>query len=240
MIRSLRMLVPGACALLFASRARAGSDTGLALGVRSGYAMPSGKVGATIPGWNAQDMSATVKGTIPIGLDVGYRITSAVYLGGSFQYAVGFANKDEGALCQRLDCSVRVTTFGGDLRLRLLRSAALVPWIGVGVGYEIMTADETELASARTGAQLIGSLTVKGLQFVIVHLGGDFMASRRLTVGPYVSVSLGKYSAFSSKEGAFSFDPNGPPTYTVSRSGDLNDTQLHRWFTIGLRAQFNL
>jgi hypothetical protein len=61
-----------------------------------------------------------------------------------------------------------------------------------------------------------------------VQVGADYAVSPALNVGPYVNVTLGRYSGYSASAAGMELD------------GDLEDKKLHQWISIGLRGQFNL
>jgi hypothetical protein len=218
----------------------AGSDSGLALGLRVGYAIPMGKAGV-VP---AQDGGATdtsndglhdtIKGMVPIWFDAGYRINPALYVGAFFQYGFGLVNKDKNEICnQGLSCSAHDIAFGANVHYHILPDAQFDPWVGLGLGYELVTASESGSATIEnTTFNVDGSATLKGFQFLILEAGGDFKATPDFAVGPFVNFALGEFTSWSS-------------TATVSgttqdQSGDLQDTGLHEWLTIGLRGQYNL
>jgi hypothetical protein len=56
------------------------------LGLRSGYGVPFGKTGRTVTDQADSDLSAAIKGQIPIGLDVGYLAAPNFYVGLTLQY----------------------------------------------------------------------------------------------------------------------------------------------------------
>jgi hypothetical protein len=51
-------------------------------------------------------------------------------------------------------------------------------------------------------------------------------------MGPFLGLTLGQYGSYSISRNA-----NG---MTTDQSGDLTDTGVHEWLTIGVRGQFNL
>jgi len=224
------------------STAFAQSESGLALGLRLGYAMPMGKAGAIPPasGGTADtsddDVHDAVKGMIPIWLDVGYRINPALYVGAFFQYGFGLVNKDsaDAAICnQGGSCSAHDISFGANLHYHLLPDGPIDPWLGAGLGYEFLTASESGTATIlNQRVNIDGSATLKGFQFLVLEAGGDFKATPALAVGPFVNFALGKYTTWSSDSTV-----NGS---SASRDGDLQDTGLHEWLTFGLRGQYNL
>ena len=167
---------------------------------------------------------------VPLWFDVGYRINPAVYVGGFFQYGFAFYNKDHNAVCnQGISCSAHDISFGANLHYHILPEGSFDPWVGAGLGYELLTASESGTV---LGQQADGSATLKGFEFLILEAGGDFKATPDFAVGPFVNFALGQFSTWST-----SATFNG---VTQDQSGDLTDTGMHEWLTLGLRGQYNL
>jgi len=216
------------------------SDSGLAFGLRVGYAIPMGKAGAIpaqaggVTDTSQDSLHDAVKGMVPLWLDVGYRVNPAVYVGAFFQYGFGIVNKDNASACnQGLSCSAHDIAFGANVHYHILPDAQFDPWVGAGLGYEILSASESgNLAFGGLSFSVDGSASYKGFQFLILEAGGDFKATPALAVGPFVNFALGKYTSWSS-----SVTSAGQ---TQDQSGDLQDTGMHEWLTIGVRGQYNL
>jgi hypothetical protein len=218
-----------ACGVLFAAsaafaQAPAGKPDGLALGIRTGYALPIGTIGAT-PGTSSQDLTAAVRGVLPIWLDAGYRVSPNFYLGGFFQYGFGIASKD--GPCSVISCSAHDLQFGANVHYHIQPAGSFDPWVGVGVGYEILQFSESVLRGE--GGTDDFSRSFKGFEFITLQAGGDFKATPDFAVGPFANFSLGQFSSYSASLA-------GSP----SPSGDLAETGIHEWLTIGVRGQYNL
>ena len=190
-----------------------------------------GKVGTTgTPGTNTanDNLSDGVIGMVPIWLDLGYRVNPSIYVGGFFQYGFGFVNKDKSPGCnQGLNCSVHDIAFGADIHYHILPAAQFDPWVGAGVGYEILG---VSLSGAVQGFNFDTSGKITGFQFLSLQAGGDFKASPDVAIGPFLTFALGQFSGYSSTD-----NKSG-----TTISGDLTDTGMHEWLTIGVRGQFNL
>jgi len=239
MFRQLAALYLGLGVVCASSTALAQGDSGLALGLRVGYAIPMGKAGAIPSQTGATNtskdgLSDTITGMVPLWFDVGYRLNPSLYLGAFFQYGFAFVKEDNGNGCgQGFSCSAHDISFGANLHYHILPDATFDPWVGAGFGYEFLTASSS--GSASLGAQTLtfdGSTTLKGFQFLVLEAGGDFKATPALAVGPFVNFALGKYTTYSS-----SVTVN---TTSQDRSGDVQDSGLHEWLTFGLRGQYNL
>jgi hypothetical protein len=171
---------------------------------------------------------------IPIWVDAGYRVNPSIYVGAFFQYgfmSVKSSNNNGSGCPQGLDCSAHDIQIGANLHYHILPATSFDPWVGVGVGYEWVG------LSAKGTYNLAGnnyavdtSSTVKGFQFLNLQAGGDYRATPDFGVGPFISLSLGQYSSYSSTD--------NPSSTTIS--GDLTDKGMHEWLTIGVRGQYNL
>jgi hypothetical protein len=226
---SISLLAPAVLA-----QTSAGKPDGFALGLRAGYALPMGKVGkiqSTGGNTSTTDdtLSDALSGMVPIRVDAGYRINPSLYVGGFFQYGFGIINKDKSQVCNQISCSAHDMAFGANVQYHLLPAASFDPWIGAGVGYEILAIHESGSVPFGTSQiQLDVDANLKGFQFVNLEAGGDFKAAPDFAVGPFVNFAMGQYSSYSISSGGFEM------------SGDLAETGLHEWLTLGVRGQFNL
>ena len=160
-------LAAAVASLLAASPASAQVTVGARLG--AGFAL--GDVGGTLP------MSDWTQGQIPLQLDVLYRVTPRVRVGGYFSWGFGLP----GDACDGLDCTAAVTRLGVEGTFAFT-GGSFVPWVGAGIGYEWNTVDAGAEKGSFTGFELLG-----------LQAGGDFVVSPRLSVGPYAMFSLGQY-----------------------------------------------
>jgi hypothetical protein len=200
-------------------------ESGLALGLRLGYALPMGSIAKDARLGTLTDTSKVASGLVPFWLDVGYRITPNWYVGGYFQFAIVSTSGD---LCKALAGSNPCSSSGNNLRFGLTArytfrpQAKIAPWVGVSSGYEITN------VSATAGGQTADA-TIKGFEFVGLHLGADVRVAREVTVGPMINASFGQYSSDS-----WSL-PNRP-----GGSADYTSTALHEWIFLGVRGQYDL
>jgi outer membrane protein W len=159
-------------------------------------------------------------------------VNPSLYVGGFFQYGFAFVNKDNRQECsQGASCSSHDIALGVNVHYHILPAAPFDPWIGAGLGYEVGTLNES--GTLPILGPIDDSLNYKGFQFLILEAGGDFMATPNFAVGPFLNFALGQFSTYSES----STNSNGT---TVEKDGDLTDTGLHEWLTIGVRGQFNL
>ncbi|SRR6266540_1682330 len=219
----------------FAAPAAAQQDSGFAFGIRTGYALPMGTEGRVVTGIGVRDvtfsadLSSDTSGMIPIWLDAGYRINPNWYVGAFVQYGFVFINEDNHPECNQFSCSAHDIRFGVNLHYHFSPAASFDPWVGAGIGYETLT---VKTSGSLLGVPFETSRDSKGFEFLDLQVGGDFRTSPHFGLGPFVSFSLGEYSSYS-------VTTSGGGV-TGTRTGDLTDTGLHEWLTIGLRGQFNL
>jgi hypothetical protein len=197
---------------------------GLSLGLRVGYGIPGGKIGSLdINGGEETVLSDGVKAMVPFGLDVGYRIIPHLAVGASAQYGFGVANEDSGGCpgCKIDDIALGIHAF-----LHAAPGGTFDPWVGLGVGYELLSITNQDDPFNRA------TVTLKGLQFLVLQLGADVATGSPVSVGPFFAVSAGKYtrSTISGNVGGQS----------LSRSDDVPRSAWHDWVTLGVQGKFNL
>lgn len=182
------------------------------LGLRLGYGIPMGDATKGNP------LSDGTSGQIPIWLDVGYMVTRNIMVGAYGQYGIAFVK----------DCPSGASCSGSDIRIGLQGqyhispAEKIDPWLGVGIGYEIAS------LKATAGGQEASS-TTKGMEYLNLQGGADFKVSPAFGIGPFLSFSFGKYSSATIKI------PGLP-----DQSGDISETAMHQWLTLGVRGAFNL
>ena len=235
----MRLLLSTTAAAVFivsaASAFADGGPTGIELGFRTGYALPLGSAsgnsssvtttGGTTVTTSSTDSSLSdiVSGQIPLWVDAGYRITPNFYVGGFFQYGFAFipSNADTGCGQSGVSCSGHDVMFGVEAHYHILPDAPFDPWVGLGVGYEILTFNISE------GSQS-GDVSASGWQFVNFQVGGDYHVTPSFGVGPFVALSLGQYSSASASSGG------------SSMSNDIENKAIHEWLTLGLRGVYDI
>jgi outer membrane protein W len=195
------------------------------IGLRLGYALPMGSVDKNSDG-SSEKMSDGVSGQFPIWLDLGYMVTPNVMLGLYGQYAFGSLAGEIKAACDQdaqfgVSCSESDIRFGVQGQYHILPTEKVDPWLGLGVGYEMMKISVS-------GAGQDGSVTLKGFEFANLQGGVDFKPLPNLGVGPFVSFSFGQYGS-SSSDGA-----------AASLNQDITNKAIHEWLTFGVRGAFTL
>jgi hypothetical protein len=225
MVRTLRAtaiaVAAGAVLLLGGAVARAqGPDRplGLDLGLRVGYAIPFGDIDGTA----GNSLSSQVSGAVPFILEAGYRFTPVLTAGVLLEYAFGQVN-DAGTGCgaANVSCSASMTQVAVEGLFYIPIQGPFVPWVGLATGYEWASRDSSgNLANT--------SFAVRGLEFITLQAGGDFLVAPRFALGPFLSYSVGRYATGS-------FELNGTTT-----TRDIADPATHEWLQLGLRGTFGL
>ncbi len=184
---------------------------GLDIGLRAGYGVPLGTLAGNT------DFSAVMSGLVPFTLEIGGRFnrdyTAALFV----QYGIGAVKSGPTTGCGNGydSCSATDYRFGLELLYRLSElgafTRALTPWIGFGLGYEVLTVDYG-------GIEYQGPSMLRGLEFGSIQGGGDLHVTPSFAFGPYASCSFGEFSS-------------GAQTATVA---------IHSWLQLGLRAAWSL
>ena len=189
------------------------SSRGLELGVRVGIAHPGGAVGAgpqaTTP--NVGDVAAT---WLPIGLDAGYRISRALYVGGSVAWGPTLAR---GVLCVSCEGGYDVEE-RTELRLYTVPTGTWDPWLSLGFGWEA-------LRVAQGYGSATSSATYDGPILANIQCGLD-IRSHAIAVGPYFAVSVAEFVMRS-------LDPA-----PAGESSSIDGRVLHEWFMFGVRGTY--
>ena len=181
--------------------------------LRSGYALPFGRATDAA----GDDLSSSVAGDLPLGLEVNYRLNPEIYLGGAFQYGFSSLSSAVGNSCPSgVSCSAHTLRFGVNAFYHVSPRQTLDPWLGIGMNFEQLT-----FRAAANGAS--SDATIWGLEFLDAQFGLDYQASSLFAIGPFVSASLGQYSHV---------DGGGT-------SGDIANRAVHGWFKFGLKLSFD-
>lgn len=199
------------------------------LGLRLGYAPSMGNA-AEESGESLKMKDVSLKSQIPIQVEGSYKLSKDLAAGLYFSY--GFGQTDAGLgealvgtnLCDQsgVDCS------GSSFRVGVQGlysfssvSAPLVPWVGVGLGYESTT---TKMKAP--GGEV--TIDLNGFELAL-QAGGDYRVTDQFSVGPYVMLSIAQF-----QNGEI--EANG----TTFASGSIEDKTLHQWFGFGVAGKFDL
>jgi hypothetical protein len=187
------------------------------LGGRLGYGLAMGDAAKD------QKMSDGVKSQVPIQIDAAYKFTKELALGGYFSYGFAQLGSDAcpaGASCSANDIRVGIQGFFTFADLQ----APLVPWLGLGIGYE-RGSYEAKAGGAKA------TFTYTGWEFLNLQVGGDMKVTETFSFGPYAMFSVAQFSNAKAENNvipALNFD------------GSITDKAMHQWFGFGVRGKFDL
>lgn len=206
---------------------RAEQDRGLSLGLRAGYGGPFGRFGS-LGKSEGGEVGDSVANVIPLQLDAGYFFNSHLSLGAFFQYGVGLLSEDcpDGG-----SCSARQLRFGVNVAYHFQPTETLEPWVGLGVGYEVL---DMNVSTGEGGLSARVGTAVRGLEFASLQGGLDYRVSRTFSVGPFVTLTAGQYSVVTSRIEA---DEDSPFFEDVEATEDIERKALHAWLQGGVRMQ---
>ena len=194
---------------------------GFAMTMSIGYSAPAGSTS----GAPNDDLSNLFSGQVPLGIEVGGNVTPSLFIGLYGQYAIGGVGGTTDTNCTKdqVNCSAHTFRGGLAIRYRFAPGSSVRPWLGYAVGYEVSTVSITSDYVADTA-----SLDLSGWELGHFSAGVDMMTGDdHVAIGPYFDVALGKYShAHEEVTG------RGP------QDTDIDNTALHEWITIGVRATF--
>jgi hypothetical protein len=166
---------------------------------------------------------------VPFLVDLGAKVSESIYVGGY----LGFGFGDEGnsrrvdAYCDDNDddlendvsCISYTARIGAQVQYSFQPGAAVNPWVGYGIGYELAETTINDRINGRSEKVSMGGLEIMKLSF-----GVDFRSSRVAGIGPFAEASLGRYSRTKTSI-------NGQNTY----NGEVDDPATHGWAMVGLR-----
>ncbi|WP_404364114.1 hypothetical protein ACIHQR_28560 [Corallococcus coralloides] len=207
------------------------------VGFGLGYVYTNGQA----PSGGLEDLKITqsAKISFPIIAELGFRVTPRFYLGvwGSWEPVLTKTNElscPEGFSCDTFQWRV-----GPEVRYHIRPDASFDPWIGLGVGLEILKSHvegDTQVQVAPgvfLPTHVDTHVTDRGPTIARLTLGGDLRLTRALAVGPIISASVGQYTV---RTGTQTLDITG----VGSRDQGLTpvDDGFHALFTIGIRVAF--
>jgi hypothetical protein len=181
--------------------------TGFAIALRTGWAIPQGDVEKGV------SLAESVVGAVPFWLDLGYRATDQLLFGVYMQYAHVFVRDCAGPS----GCNASDVRFGFQAQWHFGAREAIDHWVGIGTGFEIYDEDVGDTSRRLAGYELVN-----------LQAGEDLSLGRRFGLGPFVSISLGKFTTVQ----RFASDDSAPIGADVAATG------LHTWVVIGLRFSF--
>ena len=184
---------------------------GFRFGARLGIGIPYGK-----PTSDSDPLGDAVNTLAPFMLELGGQITPAFYLGGYGAYARGSPGGAFDSVCSEQDCSVYAARLGLALEVRIVQESPS-PWVGYAIGWSAEEIDiETDAGTSQTA---FGGIDIANLSG-----GVDFAVSRSVIFGPFGGVGFSMYLyRVEAVDG-------------VGVSEAIEDTALHGWIQLGVRA----
>ncbi|WP_242341196.1 MULTISPECIES: outer membrane beta-barrel protein [unclassified Anaeromyxobacter] len=205
----------------------AAASAQVSLGARLGFAPAMGNVGGDAGG-SSVDLSDFTKSQIPLQLDLMVRVTPQLALGGYASYGWSKGTLDLDGTNQNVcdldgvDCSGGVLRLGVQATYAFSTTGQFQPWAGVGTGWE-----RNRVKAEGGGEEL--EFTFSGWEVLNLQLGGDYFASPRFAVGPYLMLSIGRYGEMKYSD-----------SLGNSASADITDKDAHEWVQFGVRGRFDL
>ncbi|WP_223644067.1 hypothetical protein [Corallococcus sp. EGB] len=207
------------------------------VGFGLGYVYTNGQS----PTGGLEDLKITqsAKISFPIIAELGFRVTPRFYLGawGSWEPVL---NKRNALSCpEGFSCHTFQWRVGPELRYHLRPDLGFDPWIGLGLGLEVLKSHvegDTQVQVApgvSLPTHVDTHVTDRGITIARVTLGGDIRVTRALALGPIISASVGQYTV---RTGHQTLDITG----VGSRDQSLSpvDDGFHALFTVGIRLAF--
>jgi len=122
-----------------------------------------------------------------------------------------------------VNCNGLSLRFGGLVQYNIRPAATVNPWVGVAIGYEIAR------SSGTNGKNSVEN-RLAGLELAHLMAGVDFRLGPLFGIGPFADFALGQYSTAETVQNA------GGRVTTLG--GDIADSALHEWVTLGARGVF--
>jgi hypothetical protein len=214
------------------------TDTGVTLGARLAYGIPFGYAQKLLT------LHDYASGSIPVVVEAGYRFTKELSASAYFQYAYATgsssiceaippASRTSGSTCS--SASGRVLRYGVEGAFRF-PVQGMTPWVGLGFGGESARSTTTvhipaspSISQAFNGDVDVGRST-NVIGEVNVQGGVEWPIARRLSIGPFATVTLARYTQAS-------FSPN---PWGLSDSVASSDQTWHGWLFLGAKGTFDL
>ncbi|HEU4535246.1 MAG TPA: autotransporter outer membrane beta-barrel domain-containing protein, partial [Polyangiaceae bacterium] len=191
---------------------------------------PKGNVGVSLGGTGAagslngtHTMRSEIEGGAVLGLDLQFNLNRHFTLG---------AYTDFGALERRDgcfgggECSDSLFRLGISGRYHLNPGRGIDPWVSVGTGVTTLSFQNRPYDGSEQ------NVTYMGFDLLNLQVGADFALGRVFSLGPFIGLSNGVYTAVASE--------NKDEWSGRSRDNErLSTPTLHTWTTFGVRGRFN-
>ncbi len=199
------------------ARADPPATAGPLFGVHAGFGVPYGDIARGGP-----RLEDVVERKVPLGLEIGYRFDRRFWAELFFEVAPGAAAS---SLCAAgTSCRASDVRLGLAVLFRIAPRAWLDPWLGVGVGIEVMNAKGYDAAAAAPF-----EWSWFGYELPFAEAGVDVAVTDRIGVGPWVSATVARFTSDS-------VEPVGGTT----ASGAIQRRATHGWLSGGVKATLKL
>lgn len=192
------------------------AQQGLQLGARVGYALPNGQLSNSSS--LSTSMSDLESGSVPVGIDVGYRLSRGVYLGGTLVWGAGVSPNSPGTCPANASCFRQDAQLRAEARFYFAPQRRVTGWASVGAGWEVAAFSQSAGGNGATA-------TLTGPVLADLELGFD-VRHGALAIGPYFGLSIAEFLTHGQSPA-----PAAVPTW-------ITDPSLHGWFTLGLRGAY--
>lgn len=194
------------------------SSRGPVVGLRTGFAIPMGKVS----GAPDDDMTDLFTGQVPLQGELGWRPIPQLFVGGYLGGAVGGVADAIKDICDanNTSCFAIGARLGLELQYHSLPEWLADPWLGYGIGLEVATLSQRTWDDKQT-------VTLTGFEYAHLMGGVDFRVSKRFTLGPVVDFALGRYLRYSEEI-----------NYQTTADRGITDQADHQWLMLGVRGSF--
>jgi hypothetical protein len=208
------------------------ASLGPQFGARVGYAVGAGSV------YSGLGVSDASSGTIPVIVDIGWRMMHHLYVGAYGQVAPVLLREDPRSCPQGFDCSAQNWRMGLQVDAHLLPHTRVDPYVGIGGGYEILHTHVSgnapiPLPSGTIVGHVDQSVTDRGWEFGNLTVGFDYRFSHGFGLGPFGTATLARYNVRDVNR-TVTVGGTEVPTPVASV-----DHALHEQFLFGLRGTFN-
>jgi hypothetical protein len=196
----------------------AAASAGPFFGLRAGFAIPYGDVAQGGP--RVEDL---VERKFPLGLELGYRFHRRIW--GELFFDLAPASASSEVCAAGIDCSASDFRAGLAFLLRFAPRAFVDPWLGAGVGVEVLNVEGRNAAAGGVPYEW----SWFGLELPFVEAGVDLAVWERVTIGPWISWTLARFTSDSARA-------EGGETV----SGSVADRAQHGWYAGGIKATLHL
>jgi hypothetical protein len=198
------------------ARAEPPAPAGPIFALRAGVGIATGDVERGGP-----EVRDLVDRKLPLGLEIGYRFGPRVW--GELFFELAPASAASSLCAAGADCTASDARIGLAVLLRLAPRSFLDPWVGVGLGVEVMNAKGWDAATSSER-----EWSWAGVELPLVEAGVDVAVTDRLGVGPWASMTVARFTSESVEAGS------------GTTSGKIQDRATHGWLSGGVKATLKL